>query len=273
MNHLLRALVDLRDRQVQKARIQFSNRVSALERATDNGAGSEQRRVAERWLDVFNGLEEQLDKDIAEAVKDLPVYHEMSRIRGIGPMLAAKVLAMVDIERDDTVSDLWRYSGYGLSNYWVDGDGKIVAPQTGYQWVKVGDEQAEIVRVTPSPKPDWRLEGLRDRPVEGFVLAYNKRLKTTLFLVATSFLRSGSPYRCIYDSAKERYAETRPDWTKAHIHQAAMRKMIKIFLSHLWERWRILEGLPTRAAYVHEQLEHESIYTPAEFGWQQEQTQ
>lgn len=35
-NELLRALVDLRDRQIQKARIQFNNRVLALERGKEN---------------------------------------------------------------------------------------------------------------------------------------------------------------------------------------------------------------------------------------------
>lgn len=85
--------------------------------------------------------------------------------------------------------------------------------------------------------------------------------------MTSNVLRCGSPYRAAYDNAKSRYEQTRPDWTKAHIHQAAMRKMIKLFLSHLWQRWRVLENLPVREPYVHEQLEHTTVYAPEEFGW------
>lgn len=222
---LLRALVDLRDRQIQKARIQFSNRLSALEREQDNAGESQQMAVVMRWLDVFQSLEEQLDKDIAKIVKTEAIFEEMSQLRGIGPLLAAKVIAMVDIERAQTVSALWRYAGYGVK------------------------------------------DGERERPVKGETLHYNIRLKTALYLVATSFLRCGSPYRVVYDNAKRRYEETRQDWTKAHIHQAAMRKMIKLFLSHLWQRWRSLSNLPTREPYVVEYLDHTTVYAPEEFGW------
>lgn len=222
---LLRALVDLRDRQIQKARIQFSNRLSAIDREQDDPGTSQQTTMVMRWLDVFQTLEGQLDKDIAKIVKQEPIFKEMSQLRGIGPMLAAKIIAMVEIERAETVSALWRYAGYGVK------------------------------------------DGERERPIKGETLHYNIRLKTTLYLVATSFLRCGSPYRVAYDNAKTRYGSTRTDWTKAHIHQAAMRKMIKLFLSHLWLRWRSLSNLPVRQPYVVDYLEHTTIYQPEEFGW------
>lgn len=222
---LLRALVDLRDRQIQKARIQFSNRLSAIDRGQDDSGQSQQTAMVMRWLDVFQTLEGQLDKDIAKIVKTEAIFEEMSQLRGIGPLLAAKIIALVDIERAGTVSALWRYAGYGVK------------------------------------------DGERERPVKGEMLHYNIRLKTALYLVGTSFLRCGSPYRAAYDNAKRRYEETRKDWTKAHIHQAAMRKMIKLFLSHLWQRWRTLENLPVREPYVHEKLEHTTVYRPEEFGW------
>ena len=82
---LLRALVDLRDRQIQKARIQFSNRLSALNNMVDDAAGSGQRKITERWLDVFKELEKSIDKDIKALVKKEPIYEEMSAIKGVGP--------------------------------------------------------------------------------------------------------------------------------------------------------------------------------------------
>lgn len=262
---LLRALVDLRDRQIQKARIQFNNRVAALDNASDQSAGSGQRATVERWLDVFTTLEKEIEKDIARTVKNEPIYDELSNIKGIGPMLAAKLISMIDIQRANTVSALWRYSGYGQSFYWQDGD-KIVAPQTGYKWTGPKGDKTKI-SVTPEPKNGWQLVQVRDRPIDKFVLPYNKRLKSTLFVVAGSFLKSGSPYRRFYDTHKTKYETTKEDWNKKHIHLASTRKMIKMFLSHLWERWRILEGLETRLAYVNEQLGHNTIITPQEYGW------
>lgn len=223
--------------------------------------------MLERWLDVFTALEKQLDQDIAVTVGEVPIFEEMSAVKGIGPTLAAKIIAMVDIERANTVSALWKYAGYGLGYYWQDESGKICAPQSGYKWQKNGEGDKERVLITPEPKPGWELVQVRDRPIEGFTLSYNKRLKTTLFLVAGSFMKSGSPYRRIYDSAKEYYVVNNPDWSAGHADRAAQRKMIKIFLSHLWERWRLLAGLPIRLAFVNEQLGHETIYPPEEFGW------
>lgn len=230
-NELLRALVDLRDRQIQKGRIQFGNRVSALERGADNGHGP-QLLIAEKWAERFAQIEVELDTDIAKEVANYPIYEYVSEVKGIGPMLAAKMIAMIDIGNSPTISALWRYSGYAV------------------------------------------IDGERERPVKGEKLHYNKRLKSTLYLIGSSFLKCSSPYRSIYDSAKEYYVANRTnrqdgeeDWTKLHIHRAAMRKMVKIFLSHLWVTWRQLEGLPISMPYVHAKLAHEHYYEPEEFGW------
>jgi len=221
---LLRTLVDLRDRQIQKARIQFGNRLGAIERGDDE-SDDRQRNVLERYLKRFQDIEDELDADIKEQVAEYPIYEQMAAVKGIGPGLAAKLIAMIDIERADTISSLWRFAGYAVIN------------------------------------------GERERPTKGEKLHYNSRLKTTCYLVATSFLKANSSYRRIYDEAKAYYEANRPDWTKGHWHNAANRKMIKVFLSHLWLRWRQLEGLPVSNPYAHDIMKHGSLYTPEEFGW------
>jgi hypothetical protein len=223
-NEAIRALVDLRDRTLQKSRIAFGNRVAALERGADEADPATQKIMA-KWHERFEELEKEADKDIAALVGDVAIVKELTALRGVGNLLAAKIVAMIDIERADTVSALWRYAGYGV------------------------------------------VEGARERPTKGEKLHYNIRLKTTLYLVATSFLRAGSPYRAVYDSSKAGYEANRPDWNKAHIHAASMRRMIKVFLAHLWMRWRELEGLPVRALYVHEKLGHSSYEAPESYGW------
>ena len=220
----LRALVDLRDRTLQKSRIQFGNRISAIERGSDQADGATNELIT-RWQERFDALEAEADRDIAALVKDRPIVKAMTQVRGVGFLLAAKVVAMIDIERAATVSALWRYCGYAV------------------------------------------MDGERERPTKGEKLHYNSRLKTTCYLVGTSFLRSNSPYRKIYDLAREYYAANRPDWTEGHRHNAAMRKMIKVWLAHLWVIWRTLEALPVRVLYVMEKLSHTHYRTPQEFGW------
>ena len=111
------------------------------------------------------------------------------------------------------------------------------------------------------------VNGERERPVKGEKLGYNKRLKVNCYLVGTSFLRSSSPYRDVYDSAREYYDANRPDWKKGRKHHAAMRKMVKLWLSHLWLVWRQIEGLTVSEPYAHAKLGHNHNYTPQEFGW------
>jgi hypothetical protein len=214
----------MRDRTIQKSRIGFGNRVSAIERGADK-TDEATLAVIQKWQDRFQELEKELDEDINALVDDCPIIDRLCELKGIGKILAAKLVAMIDIEKADTVSALWRYAGYGV------------------------------------------IDGERERPQKGEKLHYNARLKTTCYLIGSSFLRCGSDYRRVYDSAKEYYEANRTDWTKAHRHNAAMRKMIKTFLAHLWLVWRELEGLSTRSLYVNDRLDHGHYYTPQEFGW------
>lgn len=227
----LRILVDLRET-MQKQRIGFGNRVGALERAADEG-DAQTEEVMSRYLAQFRAVEELADADIRAAVKEYPIYEYLSRVKGLGPTLSAQLIAMIDIERAQTVSALWRYAGLG---------------------VVVGDDGV----------------GARERPVKGEKLHYNARLKKVCYLIGTSFLKSGSPYRAVYDAGREYYEAARPEWTKARQHMAAQRRMVKHFLAHLWEVWRKLEGLPTRELYVVEKLGHTHVTSPADYGWYDE---
>jgi hypothetical protein len=112
------------------------------------------------------------------------------------------------------------------------------------------------------------INGERERPTKGEKLHYNSRLKKDCYLVGSSFLKCSSPYREFYDSAKLDYETKRPEWTKGHRHNAAMRRMIKIFLAHLWMTWRELEGLTTEPPYIIGRNGHNSIVKADRFGWQ-----
>lgn len=173
----------------------------------------------------FKGIEEEIFDRMAQSVKTHPAWPWLSAVKGIGPTLAVKILGMIP--------DI---SGFDtMSSLW----------------------RYSGLSVTP--------DGKAERPVKGEKLHYNKRLKTTMYLVAGSFLKSNSPFRRIYDEARAYYAQMRPDWTDGHRHLAAMRKMEKVFLGCLYIYWREALGLPVRDPYPVEKLGHTTVYRPEEF--------
>lgn len=290
MNETLRVVVDFRQA-IQKTRIQFSNRLSAIDRGADSGDGA----FYERYRAYLETIEKELDQDIADLAATEPIIELMTRVKGVGPMLAAKVVSQIDITRAQSVSALWRYAGYGVVNDYAvkveyadeNGDRQTqllgvcdtpidarelmmrtldISGSTG--GVGLEDTEAHLIYMGDLGARIWiEVDGKREKPVKGEKLHYNRTLKTACYLVASSFLKCSSPYRRLYDNSRERYEQTKPEWTKLHRHHAAMGYMTKIWLSHLWETWRILEGLSVRDAYVHAYLGHESRYTPQEFGW------
>jgi len=112
----------------------------------------------------------------------------------------------------------------------------------------------------------------------------NKTLRTVLYTMADSMIKTRAIYRDIYDAEKKKlessmkitksrntqgkliecmWSETKP----CHRHGAAIRKMIKHFLADYWFVARTLEGLPTPDLYVAEKLGHTGIIKPVERGW------
>lgn len=202
---------------MQRHRIQMTNRMAAIERGDAPGNTLTAGHFAER----FAALESDAASMIADAVCEHPAYPWISQVRGIGDTLAGALLAPIDIRRANSVSSFWRYAGQGVAE-----------------------------------------DGKRDRPIKGQRLNYNAGLKKTCYLAGTSFLRSGSSYRAEYDQAKNFYTVNRPDWTKAHIDMASRRKMVKLFLSHLWVVWRDAEGLPLSPPYSSAVMGHDGIVPP-----------
>jgi hypothetical protein len=214
----------------QKNRVAYELRIQAVERGDDTASDILLRRW-KSWHDRFEEHENIASEEIKELALDFQIIEIMCGVKGVGTMLAAKLVSQIDIERAKTVSALWRYCGYGC------------------------DENGE-----------------RDRPKKGEKLVYNKKAKAIMHLIGVQLLRKG-PYRQIYENAREKYEteqrfdDSGKEWTKGHYHMAALRKVKKLFLAHLWEVWRELEGLPIRPAYILEHGGHTHKHKPRDFGW------
>jgi hypothetical protein len=112
----------------------------------------------------------------------------------------------------------------------------------------------------------------------------NKTLRTVLYTMADSMIKTRAVYRDVYDAEKQKlensmkvtksrntqgklieciWSQTKP----CHRHGAGIRKMIKHFLADFWFVWRKLERLPTPDLYVEARLGHIGIVKPIERGW------
>ena len=175
--------------------------------------------------DLFDKIEEAENLVSLKMVNEIvnhPVWPWLSEVKGVGPALGTQLLGLA--------GDISR------------------APSISSFWKFCGYGVDE--------------EGKADRLKKGEKSPYNKRLKSVVWKVGTSFLKCNSPYRKIYDKWKEYYFENRTDWTAKHIHLASMRKMEKMFLSHLWLKWREAEGLPTSKPWAIEHGGHVHYISP-----------
>lgn len=241
-------------------------------------------RQAERARDngkQFDLVVEKTRLAMIEHAKQIPAFEWMTSIRGLGEgAQAAKVLALIDdIGNFDTISKLWRFSGYATYQYWVNDSGSVVCPVVGRIPIRDGkpvlpsvkgsvldgecDNGGRSIPFRPDPPQGCHVEWARDRKLAGFVAPYNTELKSTVYIVSTLFLQLQTPlYVDIYYQEKAEQERMHPELTKGHRDNRALRKVSKIFLQHLWLVWREGEGLPVSEPYVQAVLGHTNIIEP-----------
>ena len=244
-------------------------RISSIERGKSNLDADLERQ----WLGTASpelGMVEGMYKTATKLMHDQgqalgPIWDWLIDIKGIGPNLAAKLLALIDYPAPfpgsypghcDTISKLRRFAGYAVI------DGEI------------------------------------DRATKGNKIPYNKTLKSVLWQVCEQFIRHQTPhYADIYYERKEREYRLHPApicskcggegiqvgkrwkcgqcgqaagingkgwglrYTPAHLDQRARRQVIKYFLTDLWLKWREFEGLPISEPYEKAILGHTNIVT------------
>jgi len=178
-------------------------------------------RLLNEELRAFRGLEKVL--------APIPVWDQwLKNVKGIGPAMGAVIISGFDIHKAKYASSLWRYAGVDVhSSGKGRGRYKEMMGTTTYTDAD-GDEQTKKT------------------------LGYNPWLKTKLVGVASAcFLRSGGPYKDIYDNYKHRLQHNpkHVDKTEGHRHRMALRYMIKMFLVDLYANWREIEGLTVHPPY------------------------
>jgi hypothetical protein len=180
---------------------------------------------------MFGGLE-RLEKDnlkvIEKNLKEYAIYTEfLCHIKGLGVALDGGLISIIkDIKRFPNVAKLWSYFGYNV----------------------VKDEKTG----------DW----ISQKKRKGQTCNWSQRGRALCYIISDMFIKHRTPcYRDIYDKEKERQLALHPDMSKGHADNRARRKTVKIFLQHVWVKWRELEGLPVTKPYVIDILKHSQYIT------------
>src|SRR6056297_111296 len=217
-------------------------------------------------------IEKDLEKELRRQLKKMPVYTEFLKdVKGAGEVGCGWVVGEFDIETATTVSKMWQYSGM---------NGSLVKGKKRISKSKYKPSMGSIVREMKNIRTgetDYIIqtnEMIRgDKATPGFVLPYNKNLKTHLLgVMAAGFVKAQNdycmnfyyPYKHRLENSTQLTTEVKKggkreklmwkDCTKGHRNMAALRYMMKMFLKDLYINWRSIEGLTVREPYSEEYL-------------------
>jgi hypothetical protein len=214
-------------------------------------------------------------KDMTDALHAHPTWPWLDKVKGMGPTLSCKILARLDIEQATYRSSFWKFCGLATvpgSLYRCDVCGMERGFPIGY---KVTGKHQSLTERTEKDNPKQCKgslvfitdEGIRvgePKAARGERRSYDAYAKKVLYLIASSFLKAGGPYEELYRKQRARADLERPKWATGRKHFWALRKVEKLFLSHLWEVWREALNLPIGTPYVHAHLGHEQYIGPWE---------
>lgn len=210
----------------QEARKRGENQVRAL---SESG---EPHAVIEWMVMATRNLEAQVRKTFTVYIKDKPLAQWAIDIRGIGPVLAAGLLAHIDVTRAETAGAVWRFAGLDPTQEWNKGEKrpwnaslKTLCWKIGESFVKVSGHPASLYGRL------YRERKERDQ-------ARNERgefAEQAAAVLRDKKFRKDTVARQCYEKGI---------LPPGHIHARAKRYAVKIFLSHYWEKGRLLAGLP-----------------------------
>lgn len=219
----------------QEDRKRASNQVRAL-----SESGEPHSVIA--WLAAESGL---LERQVARALDAYSASHPigiwMREIDGIGPIIAAGLLAHIDIAKAPTVGHIWRFAGLDPTTKWGKGEKrphnaalKTLCWKIGESFVKVKNKETDYYGKVYAER----------RTLEG-----QKNASGAYAVQAAAVVMSRPTHAQvkIYKDGKL------PD---GHLHARAKRYAVKLFLSHLHERWRKHEGLDVPLPYPIAHLGH-----------------
>jgi len=247
--------------------------------------------------DMLLGVEHWIEERIAELLKEHPAYPWFSRVKGVGPENIAKCLSplrikpekgyrknketkkleLVNLPYATTISDVWSFSGYGLN-----GDGQAMKPKEGEvlhynkelrsMWWRLG---SSILKAGLRQKCSKCGKAMGQKAIEAHLCEGAKFTTVAVSQFSRYYLSEKAKYIQIYlnkgwrivpavNLPKKEGRKYEPEGiiSEGHIHNMALRKMIKLFQACLFLVWREAEGLPPTKPYALDKLGHDSMIKP-----------
>ncbi len=268
---------------MQDQRIRANNQVAALGREAEASDAPAEPHAALDWVKVqFETLEQQVAKLLAMYVKDHPMSWFFEQTVGIGPVLAAGLLAYIDIAKAPTVGHIWNFAGLNPDITWEKGQRrpwnaalKKLVWKIGDSFVKQSshprDFYGKVYRQRKQFEWERNLSGAMAEQATSYLTAKRYRKETDAHAwysgacdptLASAALAAGKAPTAATCKAKTPDAGT-PMLPPSQIDMRARRYAAKLFLSHLHQRWWETEfGAPVPKPFAVAHLGHAHVIDP-----------
>lgn len=200
-------------------------------------------------------------------VSEHPAWPWLDKVKGIGPTLACKILARLDIERASSASSFSCYCGLGTvpgKMYRCETCGRTDIYPEGFD-VTGKHKGCKTISVQVAG-PEDGIRAAQPRAGRGQTRSYDAYAKKVMYLIAGQFIKlpGKSWYEDQYRAKRNYYERERPGWEKGRKHYSALRHIEKLFLSHLYEVWCEAIGRDAAPPYAQAHLAHDGIVSPWE---------
>jgi hypothetical protein len=222
------------------------------------------RHIKDPDLDTLIGdvesIEDSVEKELKRVVREHPFYNYwLSKIHGFGEVLAAQLIHYIrgQVHTPECKEEREKYFSK-----------KKPGERKRKPFFECNCPTLEIERF-PTVSSLWKyagfhvVDGKAPRMRKGEKVTWNPKLRALCWNIAASFVKQrNSPYRKWYDEFKKQEIEKYPELAKFIIELRARRKVAKLFLAHVFQKWYELKGLKAPEPYPMSMLGHKGLIMP-----------
>lgn len=203
------------------------------------------------FMNNFQYMEDDLKKALEVYAKAQPIGRWMMSIKGIGPVIAAGLMAHIDIKKAPTAGHIWNYAGLNPEIEWGKGQKrpfnaklKVLCWKIGESFVKQSNREGDIYGHIYAER-----KALETAKNERGEYADQAKAKLEKFRIG----KNTEAYKWY----------SRGMLPPAHINARAKRYAVKMFLSHLQQVWWEIEtGEKPAKPFAIAILEHAHMVEP-----------
>ncbi len=262
---------------IQKSRIGASNKISAHNREVDILADS---ALIMRLKEALHTLEKETARGLKSFAESQPLGRWCMSIGGIGPVVAAGLLAHIDLNKAKTAGAIWRFAGIDPTMKWNTGEKRPWNAHLKRLCFIIGES---FKKVTLADKTDDQMGALTDkqkkiREVRSetfnseaglYARLYAQRKQREVERNESGQMRGAAMIKLEEARAKKRKIpkELREIWESGKLppgglDRRAARYAVSIFLSHYHTVGRDILGLPLVKPWVIEHGGHVDYIPP-----------